>query len=338
MMSRRTPTLAIVVLVMLMVSGVLMRPVESADGAGCKHDCTASGYESMGLPSFSGSTWAASDDTFTTHFQNLKSWNYGLTDRDFSSPGTYTPEGETGSSPNWGSNMCPCSSSNDYDLPGNVSQTSTGANDSLFSTYTPQIFKKRGWGLTFTAHDTGPKTYATKNEGDQTYNWTSGMINTFNKVDFPDPKKGYTDAYIQIKAQMMGFEGHDNGAWNALWFLGATNSATQEIDLQETGLTGDSPNVMFSHDMYPDDTQVVDDTSPDDLSAGYHVYGMEIDEKTNTISMYLDNTLVGIDSNAGNIGPWFVILDGDIASKYSAPPASDIDMRMNIMEVQLFQR
>jgi len=324
--------------VVVAVLGMLLLPIGNANGRTCKSRCIAAGYEAMGLPSYPGSTWTAANSSFTTHFQNLNAWNYGVTDLDVSTPGTYTPEGETGPSPYWGSNMCPCASSGDYDLPGNVSQTSTGANSSLVSTYTPQIFKKHGWGLTFTAHYTGLKTYVTTNEGDQTYTWTSGMMNTFNKVDFPDPGKGYTDAYIQIKAQMMGYEGHDNGAWNALWFLGATNSATQEIDLQETGLTGDSPNVMFSHDWYPADTQVVDDTSPYDLSAGYHVYGMEINEKTNTMRMYLDNKLVGTDSNVGSTGPWFIILDGAIASKYSAPPAANVDMSMNVMEIQVFQR
>ncbi len=119
---------------------------------------------------------------------------------------------------------------------------------------------------------------------------------------------------------------------------GLDELATQEIDLQKTGLTGDSPNVMFAHDWYSDDTQVVDYTSPNDLSAGYHVYGMELNEKTNTMRMYLDNKLVGTDSNTGSTGPWFIILDGAIASKYSAPPAANVDMSMNVMEIQVFQR
>jgi hypothetical protein len=335
MLIRRLVTFVVIVLM-----GMLVLPVHNANGRTCTRHCIIGGYVPMGRPSFPGSTWTVANNTFTTHFQNLKAWNYGLTDVDLSTPGRYTPEGETGSSPYWGSNLCPCVSSGDYDLPGNVSQTSTGVNSSLLSTYKPQMFKKHGWGLTFTAHYTGPKIYVTKNEGDQTYSWTSGMINTFNKVDFPDPRKGYTDAYVQIKAEMMGYEGHDNGAWNALWFLGATNPATQEIDLQETGLTGDAPNVMFSHDWYPgdDDTQVADYTSSHDLSAGYHIYGMEINEKTNTLSMYLDNKLVGTDTNAGSTGPWFIILDGAIASQYSAPPADNVDMRMNVMELQVFQR
>ena len=324
--------------VVVAVMAPFLLPIGDADGGACQRHCIAAGYRPMGLPSFSGSTWAASNSTFTTHFQNLDAWNYGVTDLDLSTPGATYRRVRRVRHPYWGSNMCSCGSSSDYDLPGNVSQTSTGANSSLFSTHTPQVFKKRGWGLTFTAHHTGPKTYATTNEGNQTYAWTSGMINTFNKVDFPDPKKGYTDAYVQIKAQMMGYQGHDNGAWNALWFLGSTNSATQEIDLQETGLTGDSPNVMFAHDWYPDDTQVVDYTSPSDLSAGYHVYGMEIDEKTNTLKMYLDNKLVGTDTNAGSTGPWFIILDGAIASKYSALPTTNVDMKMNVMEIQVFQR
>jgi hypothetical protein len=58
---------------------------------------------------------------------------------------------------------------------------------------------------------------------------------SFNKVDFPDPGKGYTDAYVQIEAQMMGYEGHDNGAWDALWFLGSTNSQLRKSTCKRRG-------------------------------------------------------------------------------------------------------
>ncbi|HUD06612.1 MAG TPA: family 16 glycosylhydrolase [Candidatus Saccharimonadales bacterium] len=326
-------------------SGVVTQPAE------VQNDSTASGgqdvvfggntppgYSSMGLPSYSGSTWAASSETFEDHFQNLSNWNYGLTDLGFTQPGSYTPEGATGTAPYWGSDECPCTSSGDYDLPGNVSQTSTGVNQSLLSTYKPQTFDSNGWGVTFTAHHTGATNYNTTNEGTQTYDWTSGMINTFNKVDFPDPSKGYTEAYVQIKMQQMGYQGTNNGVWNALWFLGATNPSTNEIDLQETGLASSAPKTLFSHN-WPsgNDVQIANYNTSSDLSAGYHVYGIDMNEKTNTVSVYLDNQLAG-SVPLNNPAPWFLIMNGSICHSYCSIPSNNGDMNMNVMQVQVYQR
>jgi hypothetical protein len=58
------------------------------------------------------------------------------------------------------------------------------------------------------------------------------------------------------------------------------------------------------------------------------------------VTAYLDNAQVGTLSNlTGTSGPYFIIMAGAIASgAYSAAPASDADMTMNIMEVQVYQR
>lgn len=296
----------------------------------------AAGFKSMTIPSYSGSTWTNANLTFNDHFKNLSHWNYGLTDLSFTSPGHYTPEGATGTSPYWGSDECPCTSSGDYDLPGNVSQTSTGSNSSLLSTYKPQVFHKKGWGVTFTAHYTDSTNYNTTNEGTQTYSWTSGMINTFNKVDFPTGTN--TEAYVQIKMEQMGYQGTDNGAWNALWFLGATNSSTNEIDLQETGLASSAPMTLFSHN-WPsgNDVQIADYNTTADLSAGYHVYGIDMNEKTNTVSVYLDNVLAGSVA-LNNPAPWFLIMNGAICRSYCTVPSNNGNMTMKVMQVEVFQR
>ena len=73
----------------------------------------------------------------------------------------------------------------DYDLPGNVSQTSTAANTGLFSTYSPQAFSSSGCGVTLNAVYTGPRTWATAPYGNVTTTWTSGAINSYNHISFP---------------------------------------------------------------------------------------------------------------------------------------------------------
>ena len=151
--------------------------------------------------------------TTDDHFASLANWNYGFTDDNASgSDGGYTPWGASGSAPYFGSMMW--SPDNpaalDYDLPGNVSQTTGQTDPSLFGTYTPQAFDPSGCGLTITATDTGNRTWDTAPYGPVTAGWTSGVVNTYNKVSFPT--EGRTEAYVQIKAKMMEANGNDNGA------------------------------------------------------------------------------------------------------------------------------
>ena len=286
----------------------------------------------MGPPSYPGSTWKAGDLTNDDDFSSLANWNYGFTDDNTSgSMGGYTPWGESGTAPYWGS-LESTMGVLDYDLPGNVFQTSTGPDTSLYSTYSPQAFHANGWGVSIAAHYTGSKQWNTQPYGPVTLTWTSGAINSYNKISFPTGN--HTSCFVQIKAQMMGYQGSDNGAWNALWFLGQGNEQ-REIDLQETGLSGQSPNVITSHLQTPA-VQIASFTSASDLSAGYHVYGMELANQV--VKIYLDEALVGM-ATSGTTGPYFLLMNGAIASgTYGAPPKNNVDMTMNVMEVQVYQR
>ncbi|MGH9018278.1 MAG: hypothetical protein ACRDY1_11075 [Acidimicrobiales bacterium] len=293
----------------------------------------------LGLPSYSGSTWTKAELAFNDRFRNLKNWNYGLTDTDFSgTSGSYVAEGQTGTYPDVGSDEEPQWVA-DYDVPGNVSQTSTGANPALFSGYKPQVFKKKGSGVTFTAHYTGPVTYDTTNEGNLTFDWTSGCLNTFNKFSFPDQAKGDTEAYVQMRIMQMGYNGTDNGAYNAWWFLGQDNSdSVREIDLQETGKESSAANLMNAHIQSPLQQVTAYDTG-DNLSTTYHVYAMDLNYKTNTLNMYFDNQLVGTISNADFGGPYYMILVGALSSGDQFPaPTNDGDMQMRVSQVQVYER
>lgn len=291
---------------------------------------------SMYPPSYSGSTWTSSDRSFDDTFKNLNNWNYGITGQG----GNCIPWYETGNAPDAGSAGSPQNMLS-YFLPGNVSQTSTGASTANYTTYTPQTFNSSGSGVTITAHYTGQKTYA-----GETYSWSSGSLNTCGKETFP--ASGDTQVYVQIKAQMMGYKGTDNGAWNALWFLGEANQ--QEIDLEETGLNQTNANLptwvnstLHSSAGDAQDT-IANYNSGEDLSAGYHIYGLELNTATGDINVYLDNSLIG-SVNASSLGygsltgPWFIILEGTIGSgRYTVAPTSNVDMNMNIADVQIYQR
>jgi hypothetical protein len=289
----------------------------------------------MPAPSYPGSTWTAANKTNDDRFQNLNSWNYGFTDtRTSGTRGGYSPWGASGTSPYWGSGSSDTYHQN-YDVPGNVSQTSTGVNPSLLSAYAPQTFRSNGCGVTFTAHHTGPTRWVTTNEGTLTRSWTDGAINSFNKISFPTGLN--TEFYLQIRAQMGGYQGSNNGNWDSLWLLGQGNNE-REIDLQETGNQGsNSLNYVNSHLQAPQ-VAIENYKSPYDLSASYHTYGLQLSR--GVVTIYLDNRHVGT-TQPGTAGPYFLIMNGGIYAtglSWAISPATNVDMNMNVAEVQVYQR
>jgi hypothetical protein len=289
----------------------------------------------MPAPSYAGSTWTAANKTDDDTFQNLKRWNYGFSDTPTSGArGGYTPWGASGASPYWGSGSSDTYHQN-YDLPGNVSQTSTGVNPLLLSGYAPQTFRSTGCGVTFTAHHTGRTKWVTTNEGTLTRSWTDGAINSFNKISFPTGRN--TEFYVQIRAQMGGYQGSNNGNWDSLWCLGQGNNE-REIDVQETGnQDSNSPNYINSHLQDPQ-VSIENHRSPYDLSAGYHIYGLQLSQRVVTI--YLDNQRVGT-ATSGTTGPYFLIMNGGIYASglpWAIPPTTNPDMNMHVAEVQVYQR
>jgi len=289
----------------------------------------------MPAPSYPGSTWTAANRTDDDRFRNLRSWNYGFTDTPTSGTrGGYSPWGASGRAPYWGSGSADTYHQN-YDVPGNVSQTSTGVNRSLLSGYAPQTFRPTGCGVTFTAHYSGPTAWVTTNEGTLSRSWTDGAINTFNKISFPTG--GNREFYIQIRAQMGGYRGRNNGSWDSLWFLGQGNNQ-REIDLQETGnQDSDSPSYINSHLQDPQ-VSIVAYRSPYDLSVGYHTYGLQLSR--GVVSIYLDNQLIHT-AASGTMGPYFLIMNGGIYASgvpWAIPPKTKVDMEMSVAEVQVYQR
>jgi hypothetical protein len=288
-------------------------------------------------PAYAGSTWTSGDVTTDDHFASLANWNYGLTDDITSgSGGGYVPWGASGTAPYLGSTVwAPDNQATlSYDVPGNVSQTTDPADPSLFSTYSPQAFSSSGCGVTITATYTGNRTWNTEPYGSINATWTSGAINTYNKVSFPTD--GRTEVYVQIKAQMMSTGASDNGAWDALWLLGQGNE-DREIDLQETGVCGQATNLICSHLQTPPEL-VDDDASSSSLSTGYHLYGVQLDTVTGIVNFYLDNVEVG-SASLNQVGPYFLLMDGEVSSGlYFSAPGTNSSMSMNVADVQVYQR
>jgi hypothetical protein len=297
------------------------------------------GFVPMTAPEYPGSTWTATNLTTDDGFQSLANWNYGIGGSQSCSPlptsCNYYPWWASGTAPNYGGGLAPAHVSN-YDVPGNVSQTSSSPNTSLFNSYTPQKFASTGWGVTFTGHyNSSPQTYSVNGVSDQ-FHWTSGSLNSFNKVYFPTGT--HKSFYVQFKAQMMGQGATVNGAWNAIWLLGQGNGA-RELDLQETGICGQNANLFCSNIQDPSST-IVDYNSSQNLSTGYHIYGIEYNGTTGVVNFYLDNQLRGSTTQVAGAGPYYILLDGEIGNGFAgaSAPANNIDMTMNLMQVQVYQR
>jgi hypothetical protein len=306
------------------------REAGSSNDAGCASEVASDGgpgYLAMCPPE----GWTTSDLTFEDHFENLDNWNYGVTDDNASgADGGYAPWAASGAPPYWGSQVS--SYALDYDVPGNVFQTSNAYQPGLVSTYKPQTFTTGGWGVSILAHYTGSTVWTTDPYGPVTVTWTSGSINSYNKVFFP--AEGKTSCFVQIRAQMMGYGESDNGAWNALWFLGQ-GTEEQGITLQSTGIGGQSPRLATSSLEDPAGT-IGMDTSSTDLASGYHIYGMELEGSK--VSVYLDGFSFGTASVAA-VAPYFLIMSGNISSgMYGDAPKANVDMTMSVMEVQVYER
>jgi hypothetical protein len=273
----------------------------------------------------------------------LNDWNFGIQEQ----PGSVWSQ--SGSSPYWGSGMAAQTGTYasglaaDYAFPGNLFQTSAGANPELFTGYAPQTFSANGSGLTLQDHYVGgPQQVAIHSNGSvYSYMWSSGMLNTEGKRFFPFGSA--TEFYGQVKAKMAG---PNNGSWSAIWLLPdrGENATGQEIDIQEFNVSGAAPNKMYSHVQAPA-VAIGTGTSSAALSADYHVYAWDVNSATQTVSVYLDGVRVGTYTGAQVGARYFLILDAAVSSGNASweqqegfVPNSTADMAMGVAEIQIYQR
>lgn len=265
----------------------------------------------------------------------LNDWNYGIQQK----PGSIWSQ--SGSSPYWGSCQCASGFSEDYSFPGNLFQTSTGANTALFGGYASQTFLSNGTGLSLADRYVGSHTVAIQSNGtSDNYLWTSAVINTEDKRYFPT--SGATEFYAQVSAKMAG---PNTGSWSAIWMLPdqAANGTGQEIDIQEYNVSGADAYAMYSHVQNPA-VQVGTGKSSTPLCDGYHVYGWDVNSATQTLTLYLDGVQTGTFTGAQVGSKYFLILDASISSGTAAWETSEgfvsdsnAPMDFGIGEVQVYQ-
>jgi hypothetical protein len=273
----------------------------------------------------------------------LNDWNFGNQQR----PGAVWSQ--SGSNPYWGSSpgaqngTYASAFDAEYDFPGNVFQTSSGANQALFGGYAPQTFMAQGTGLTLWNHFVGgPQQLAIHSNGSvYFYEWSAGMINTESKRFFPFGTA--TEFYGQVKAKMAG---PNSGSWSGIWMLPdqAEGGTGQEIDIMEYNVSGANPNKMYSHVQGPA-VLVGVGTSSTPLYQDDHIYAWDVNSATQTVTFYLDGIETGTHTG-GQVGArYYLILDAGVSSGQQAWQVgegfvvdSTADMSMRIAEIQIYQR
>lgn len=175
------------------------------------------------------------------------------------------------------------------------------------------------------------------------YTWVAGYISTYNKFDF-------SSGYVQIRAKMPD---SSTGAWPSIWFMQSSAACGSkgcdamggELDLQESGTLCSNSNVnycMASNPNITGDSQNHIDTG-EDLSAGYHVYGMKY-VPGKSIAFYLDGKQEAQFTSNIPTGSYDIILSETMAqngtgwhTSVSSSTPSPLAPPFQVSEVQVWQ-
>ena len=124
------------------------------------------------------------------------------------------------------------------------------------------------------------------------YRYRSGVVTT-------DGKFTLRSGYVQIKAKMSEAS---LGGWPAIWFIDPSNGGSQEIDLQEGGLTPEGVglpagtpenNIFVSTYHTPAGSQSsFSYATPKPMDTGFNIYGMEY-IPGRSIKTYFNGKLIG---------------------------------------------
>ena len=173
-----------------------------------------------------------------------------------------------------------------------------------------------------------------------TYPWLSGVVTTEGKFLLPT-----TGWYLQVRAKMPNTS---NGMWPSIWFMCGTMTncpVDNELDGFGGGWLGSS-NDQGESDFFSNQGQrsAVWSTDGLDVSAGYHVYGVQF-IPGKSIAVYFDGRLVWqvlASSGTTIVGePYEIILDLQVASAktgswHTVANASTSVSFMDIAEVQAY--
>lgn len=152
------------------------------------------------------------------------------------------------------------------------------------------------------------------------YPYTSGIVTT-------DPSFSFTYGYVQFVAQIPG----GTGTWPALWMMSASQTWPPEIDIMENWGSPNTELTTFHWGIWQDPQQkstLV--TSPSDLTAGWHTYGLAW--APGSLTWYLDGKVV--DTYTGtNVPDQPMYLLANLAIDGAAASGA----RLNIRSVQVWQ-
>lgn len=171
---------------------------------------------------------------------------------------------------------------------------------------------------------------ATRSSQFSGYSWKAGYATTHGKFYF-------SGGFIQVKAKMPDSQ---TGGWAGIWFL----EGGGEIDLQEAGYTAlgaDKVNRVIASNLHTSgNSQKFFDTGVD-LSAGYHVYGMEY-RPGQSITMYFDGKPFATYTSNVPTGAYEIILTNTMAQNASGwhtlvSSSTPNSLPMNVAEVQVWK-
>lgn len=266
----------------------------------------------------------------------LDNWNFGLADN----RSLGNPWSGTGEFPYWGSGTkgwAPACNygtpSEEYNLPEQISQSSTGAPHDAFD--------EAGTGLRIEIEP------GISMPNGCLYTWKSGALNTRGKREFGGDGK---TVFVQVRARMPSVvvDGQrvTNGTWGSIWLLpgeGSGQSNSVEVDLMESGylVEGVDPLRVIASNLHTSPYQVVEDSGTD-LSDGYHTYGAQLDTVTGLVNLYLDGHEYASYAN-GPRSPMFLLLNAHVANFNADDWHTQVTDRtassvMVVSEVRVFEK
>ncbi len=190
--------------------------------------------------------------------------------------------------------------------------------------YLPSQDQVSSGALHLTASQT-PTNGTTRDGQPTTYPWRSGMVTTFNSLDF-------TYGYIQVTARIP----KGDGFWPTLWLLPKSQAWPPEIDFQESHDGNTFSTSSTFHPTAGGQDQLVFN-SPTDLSVGWHTYA--VDWEPGSITWYVDGQQVYAHSGSDVPSePMYFLADLALSGSYDPPSSSTPSTAsLDLQSVQIYQ-
>jgi beta-glucanase (GH16 family) len=167
---------------------------------------------------------------------------------------------------------------------------------------------------------------------DVRYDYTSGLVSTGRDVeDVARPTRfDFQYGYLEMRARIPA----GRGLFPALWMLPADHESKPEIDVME--VLGQEPRVLHTYFHYRDAAAGIDrrqgrDSATVDLSAGWHVFG--VDWRPDRIVWYLDGVERWRYQDADHIPhePMYILINLAVGGKWPGSPDSSTGLPADLL-------